>query len=62
MGGKLNEEKSDRGSSYSTASAYRSTPGGPAAGRGQTTERSQLMRKPHHGFGKTGVSQPQQCG
>ena len=36
------------------------TPGGPASECEQITERTQLMRKPHHGLRKTSISKPMQ--
>ena len=57
---KPDEDISDRGSITSTASTKGTTPGGSASGREQITERSQLMRKSYHGFGKTSISKPTQ--
>ena len=36
----------------------KSTPGGPASGRKQITERTQLMRNRYYGLRKTGFSKP----
>jgi len=58
LGGEPHEDISGRGSSISTANAHESVSGGPASGREQFTERTQLMCNANHASDKNSFSNP----